>query len=121
MRRYIYWAITWMDDMGLKVMPEDRFDAMWARYLGQTFSLEDEAREWLKRNFCKAMEESQREAVEEDRANRCADDLYKGCYQRGLEDAAKIIENTFWAEGYNPKELLINQIRARAKELTNDE
>lgn len=32
-----------------------------------------------------------RAAVEEDRATRCADDLYKGCYRRGLEEAAKIV------------------------------
>lgn len=43
-----------------------------------------------------AVREAVQEAVEDDRASRCADDLYNGCYARGraeaYEDAAKILD-----------------------------
>lgn len=42
--------------------PEERFDTLWAIYLGQTFSLEDDARDWLKQAFVAQI----REAVEDE-------------------------------------------------------
>lgn len=73
-----------------------------------------------------------REAMEDDRAQRCADDLYRGCYQRGLEDAAMIAEmgpgpgKIVYVDGdvrdqsviaTGIKNWIAQRIRARAKEV----
>ena len=68
----------------------------------------------------KEHEERLKEAVADDRARRCADDLYKGCYARGkaegLEEAAKIAEKHEFDTDFGL--YIADKIRARAKDLS---
>ncbi len=98
--------------------PEERFDRTWATYLGQTFSYEDEARDWLRQHFAAEI----REAVDEIKEQKLmwAAKEIDMAYCRGLEDAAKIAEeNCLGSNTHATNEACPTayEIRARAKEI----
>lgn len=72
--------------------------------------------------IAEAIDAARKEAVEEDRDKRTADDLYRASYRRGLKDVAKIIDTLLKGPGAIPIEwedcceIVKKKISAKARE-----
>lgn len=99
--------------------PEERFDALWSSYLGQTFSLEDEAKDWLKRAFCAQIREAVKEALRFTDYGHLVHELERKARTSAFADAAKIVAdapgNTYDRDCDHAQ--LAASIRARAAEV----